>query len=188
MITATRLIAPGEVFSGETIDLRLVTMEDCTDRYVAWLEDPQVNRYLETRWSPQTLESVKGFVSAISADPASYLFAIIEKSTGRHVGNIKVGPINARHAFADISYFVGERASWGKGLGTDAIRVATHLAFDRLGVHRLQAGLYAGNIGSAKALQKAGYRYEAKFAAQLRGPDGWEDHLWYVQFKSEVGK
>ena len=30
-----------------------------------------------------------------------------------------------------------------------------------------------------KALLRVGYRHEGTFKAQLRGVDGWEDHLWY---------
>jgi hypothetical protein len=49
----TRLITPGQRFSGSAagISLRLVVLEDCTPRYLRWLQDPEVNRYLETRWS-----------------------------------------------------------------------------------------------------------------------------------------
>ena len=174
---AARLISPGELFAGQRCHLRLLTTADCSERYLGWLRDPEVSRYLETRWQPQTLETVREFVAAMEASPDSYLFAILVD--GQHVGNIKVGPIHPRHAHADVSYFIGERAQWGKGIATDAIRVATRIAFERLGLHRVQAGLYEGNVGSARALEKAGYRFEGRFRRQLRGPHDWEDHLWY---------
>jgi RimJ/RimL family protein N-acetyltransferase len=102
------------------------------------------------------------------------------------VGNIKVGPVNARHAFADMSYFIGERQCWGRGYATEAIRLATDFGFARLGLHRLQAGLYAGNVGSGRALEKAGYRREAVFARQLKNAAGaWEDHVWYAVLREE---
>ena len=62
---------------------------------MSWLQDPAVNAYLETRWSPQSLESVRAFVSAMAEDPANYLFAIVQNQGGRHIGNLKIGPINA---------------------------------------------------------------------------------------------
>jgi len=50
----------------------------------------------------------------------------------------------------------------------------------------VQAGLYAGNAGSGKALQKAGYRAEGVFRKQLRNAAGqWEDHLWYSVLREE---
>jgi len=178
-------LQPGELFYGERASLRLIQLADCTARYLGWLQDPEVNRYLETRWSEQSLESIRAFVDVMTKSEDSYLFAIISKATQGHVGNIKIGPISARHAYADVSYFIGERSEWGKGLASDAIRVAARIGFEKLGLHRLQAGLYEGNVGSAKALEKAGFRFEARLRKQLHGPNAWEDHLWYGLLREE---
>jgi ribosomal-protein-alanine N-acetyltransferase len=180
-----KLLQPEDRLVGESVSLRLVTAADCTDRYVSWLQDPQVNRYLETRWRPQSLEAVRGFVADMQKSDANYLMAIVENSSGTHLGNLKVGPIVAPHEMADLSYFIGERGAWGKGYATQAIRLATTFAFRRLGLRRLQAGLYETNLGSKRALEKAGYRYEGRFPKQLRGADGWEDHLWYAALASD---
>ncbi len=170
-------IIPADRFHLGAVTLRLVTMTDCCERYVAWLNDPQVNRYLETRWDEQTLASVRAFVTAQIAARDSWLFAITVGS--EHLGNLKIGPVQSRHRYADISYFLGERSAWGQGHATTSIRIAVQIAFAVLDLHRVQAGLYAGNIGSAKALEKSGFLLEGRFVGQLRGPDGWEDHLWY---------
>lgn len=184
-----RLIGPGERFIGSVATLRLLTLDDCNETYVGWLEDPEVKRFLETRWHPQTLASVRAFVASMVESADSYLFAILENASGRHVGNIKVGPVQARHGYADVSYFIGDRAVWGRGLASDAIRLATGVGFERLGLHRVQAGLYASNVGSAKALEKAGYRREGVQRGQLRltadEPGVWEDHVWYGLLRSE---
>lgn len=172
-----RLIAPGQALKGGRVRLRLIEEADCTSRYLAWLEDPLVNRNLETRWSPQSLESILGFVRAAAASADSYLFGILVD--GRHIGNIKLGPIDARHSYADVSYFIGERGEWGKGYATDAIVAVTWFAFTVAGLHRVQAGVYAENPGSARALEKAGFVLEGRFVRKLKGHEGWQDHLWY---------
>jgi [ribosomal protein S5]-alanine N-acetyltransferase len=171
--------------SGQRVSLRPVTIDDCTMRYVEWLRDPEVNRYLESRWIDQTLDSVRAFVEAAGKDGSSHLLAIIDNATVMHIGNIKIGPVIARHQCADISYFIGERTFWGRGYATEAIRLASRFGFEQLDLHRLQAGLYAGNVGSARALEKAGYAREAVFERQLAGPDGWEDHVWYRMLREE---
>ena len=76
---SARAIGPGEIFSGELVALRLVTLADCSEWYVSWLNDARVNRYLETRWSPQTLPSVRAYVSAMMASPDNYLFAVLTR-------------------------------------------------------------------------------------------------------------
>lgn len=180
-----RLISEDEWFDGSLVRLRLVTMRDCTDRYVAWLNDPLVTRYLETRWSSQTLPTIREFVRQQRAREDTYLLAIIERATGSHVGNLKVGPIEPHHAYADVSYFIGERRAWGLGLATDAIRVSISIGFERLGLHRLQAGVYSNNEPSARALVSAGFRLEGALRSQLLGPEGREDHLWFGLLRTE---
>jgi RimJ/RimL family protein N-acetyltransferase len=181
-----RKIDPNEKFVGERCTLRLVTLDDCTERYLAWLEDPAVNRMLETRWTKQTLEGINQFVSSMLASSDSYLFAIISNAARSHVGNIKLGPIHARHSFADVSYFIGERAEWGKGIASEAIALVSGIGFERFDLHRVQAGLYASNTGSARALEKAGFTREGSLRRQLRGPDEtWEDHVWYGLLREE---
>ena len=183
-----RAVTPDEHFDGERVRLRLVRLDDCTPRYVGWLSDPAVNRFLETRWSPQSLESVRDFVRSMLDDPGSYLFAIVDRSDGQHIGNLKIGPINRHHQFADVSYFIGDVSRWGRGLATDAIRIATRIGFERLMLHRLQAGVYGTNGGSCKALERAGYSREGVFAQQLRNGDGWDDHHWFGLLRNNWSK
>ncbi len=170
-------IAIDERFASGQVALRRCVPDDATAVYLGWLQDPAVNRYLETRWQVQSLESIRAFVAGMLRSHDSVLFAI--EHDGRHVGNAKLGPVQRHHGCADISYFLGERACWGRGLATDAIRALCQVGFVRLGLHRLQAGLYAGNVGSARALEKAGFTREGVWRQQLAGPDGWEDHVFY---------
>lgn len=173
--------------TGEKILLRPVALSDCTDRYVAWLNDPEVNRYLESRWTKQTIESVRLYVEGVSRSKDTHFFAMIDPGTKLHVGNIKLGPVNPHHRVADVSYFIGDRSFWGKGLATDAIRVVTTLAFETLALHRVQAGVHESNRGSRKALENAGFRAEGVWRKRLRTDSGWEDHLWYGRL-AEDGK
>lgn len=180
-MSLARLIDPDERLTGSGVAIRLLTLRDCSPRYLGWLQDPEVNRFLETRWREQTLDSVREFVAATSASDDSYLFAIVEASSGAHIGNLKLGPVNRHHAHADLSYFIGEKQHWGKGYATEAIALAVGFAFRRLGLNRVQAGVYEENVASARALEKAGFMLEGRFRRELRSAEGgsWQDHLWY---------
>lgn len=179
-----RVILPGEWLEQSHVRLRLVELADCTDRYVAWLHDAEVNRYLETRWVEQTIDGVREFVGNLLNSPHSYLFAIVNPD-GQHIGNIKLGPIEPRHLYADLSYFLGDRSAWGKGYATIAVRMATRFGFERLGLHRVQAGFYETNLGSQRVLEKAGFSYEGRLRSKLRQNERaeWEDHLWYAALR-----
>ncbi|MBX7199598.1 MAG: GNAT family N-acetyltransferase [Rhodospirillaceae bacterium] len=149
---ATTAISDGRVM------IRPISMDDVNQTYVDWLRDPEVNQYLETRHTEQTLASVGDFVRAMIASPDQHLFAICLDD--KHVGNIKVGPVKQPHLLADVSLFIGDRDAWGKGVATAAIRLISRFAILTLGLKKLNAGVYGPNIGSAKAFLGAGYTQE----------------------------
>ena len=182
-----------EELTGLTVFLRTCRLSDCNETYVSWLDDPVVKQYLETRFSVQTLKSVCQFVEDMLKSDSSYLFAIISNdSNKKHIGNIKLGPIHPHYSYADISYFIGDKSYWGKGIATEAIKLVTNFAFTTLKLHRVQAGVFEHNIGSIRALEKAGFTLEGRLRKKLRiqaWQDGkgdecetekqWQDHIFY---------
>jgi len=171
---------------GDNLLLRPIQISDCSQRYLSWLQDPQISKYLETRWTTQTMESIQSFVASKIESDLEYLFAIIEKETDQHIGNIKIGPVNSHHMYADVSYFIGEKSCWGKGYATDAIRLITRFGFEELGLYKVQAGVYENNIGSMKALKKVGFVQEGCLRKQLLSDGNREDHLLFGIFEDEV--
>jgi RimJ/RimL family protein N-acetyltransferase len=148
------------IIASKRLMLREIEESDCSDAYIAWLADPEVNRYLETRYKVQDKINIVSFVKAVRAREDEFLLAILLKESGRHIGNIKVGPISAVHRLADVSLFIGARDCWGRGYAAEAIAAVSQYAFDALGVLKLSASMYAPNLGSKHAFLKVGYREE----------------------------
>ena len=65
-----------KVLEGDIISLRQISLQDCTNKYVEWLNDPEVNQYLETRWYKQDISTIRGFVKSQLENNDSFLFAI----------------------------------------------------------------------------------------------------------------
>ena len=144
----------------DKIKIRTLSIADCKPYYVNWLNDPRVHEFLETRHSPQTLDSIKEYVSKVSLDLLSYHFAIILSCNNRHIGNIKLGPVDLVHRVSDISYFIGDVPSWGCGYAYQAIQAVLIFAFENLDLKRIQASCYESNIGSINLLKKCGFSKE----------------------------
>jgi RimJ/RimL family protein N-acetyltransferase len=154
-------------WDGNRVELFQLLPEHVGSHYVDWLNDPAVNRYLECRFTPQDQASVERFVAAQLESPVSVLFGIRSRAVGRHVGNIKLGPIDRHHGLGEIGLMVGDRDAWGMGIGSDAIACVARIAAVDLGVRKLTAGCYASNVGSAKAFFKAGFYEEARRPAHV---------------------
>lgn len=140
--------------------LRELRAADCSQTYLDWLADPEINRFLETRHTTHDAEAIMAFVEGVRARTDEYLFGIFQLDGNRHIGNIKVGPIHPLHCVADVSLLIGERDCWGKGYAAEAIAALSHHAFTELGIAKLSASMYAFNVGSRRAFLKAGYRDE----------------------------
>lgn len=160
-----------EILDGEKIYLRQIEEADCTKRYVEWLNDSEVNQYLETKWSIQNLETIKAFVRQQRKCNDSILWAIVYRGRGSdediHIGNIKIGPIHPHYRHGDISYFIGDKQYYNKGIATEAVHLVTEYGFQKLHLHRIEAGCYAVNTGSNKVLEKNGFKRDAVFHEQV---------------------
>jgi len=147
--------------------LRALEPSDLNATYLGWLNDPEVNCYLETRFLPQTLEALQAYWQAHRDDPTSPWFAICLAADGRHIGNIKLGPIQWLHRRADLSLFIGDSSCWGKGYASEAIALMRDWAFRELDLQKLSAGIYAGNIGSRRAFEKCGFAIEGTLRQEV---------------------
>lgn len=174
-----------KILNGSIISLRQIEISDCNNTYVEWLNNPQINQFLETRWKEQTMESILRFVREQRENDHSFLFAIKTKSDGKHIGNIKIGPINCYHRHADISYFIGDINFWSRGIATEAIHLICQFAFEELGLHRIEAGTYAEATGSWKALEKNGFIREGVFRKKVISGEKYMDIYRYSLLRSE---
>lgn len=165
--------------------LRQIELSDCTDEYVNWLNDPEVNQYLETRWEDQTLEKVMSFVQEQRKSENSILFAIILQDMGKHIGNIKIGPINKYHMHADMSCFIGAKECWHKGIATKAMNLICGFGINDLHLNRIECGVYSSAIGSWKALEKNGFKREGVFRKQVVSNGEYIDLYRYGLLASE---
>ncbi|MVW76093.1 GNAT family N-acetyltransferase [Pseudomonas xionganensis] len=174
------MVAEGRVY------LRALTVADVSPEYVGWLNDADVNRYMEIRHSINTEESCRDFVRSMDDDPNSFLFGIYSAFDDRHIGNIKIGFINWLYKTGQISFFIGDKSCWGRGYASDAISLVTRFGFCELGLERLEAGCYESNLASLKVLMKCGYSVEGFFRKSFILDGRRESCFWLALLRSET--
>lgn len=169
------IIAPTPVWSSETVELFLLEPGHVTEGYVSWLNDPEVNRYLESRFARHSLESTRSFVTrCLHNEQILFLGIRCPSLSGRHVGNIKL-EIDPRHRLGEIGILIGEKTVYGRGVGTKAITLLSTIACDQLRLRKLTAGCYGSNTGSRRAFEKAGFTVEGVRPEQFLLEDRAED-------------
>jgi RimJ/RimL family protein N-acetyltransferase len=147
------------------LTLRVLSKGDITKKYINWLNQSNIMRFTEQNGKTHDQVSTEEFVHSCYLNEGTFLFGIFFNKV--HIGNIKLGPINFTHQIADVSYVIGDRDYWGRGIATIVIKAVTNFGFNELNLHKINAGTYENNIGSIKALQKCGFNQEGLFIDEI---------------------
>lgn len=115
---------------------------------------------------PYTEEDARAMVRRSSMDKSVVRLGIFLRKTGEFCGGIGLR-VDAEHNHADLGYWVGV-PYWGQGIATEAAREVVRYAFEMLGLNRICATCYAGNVASQKVLEKLGMKHEGRFRRHIR--------------------
>ncbi len=137
--------------------MRSLAAFDATPEYCSWLNDPEVYKYLEVRGV--TLEDVRAYIAKRNVDPNALLLGIFDKDNDRHMGNIKLEPIDWDKKTAVFGIVVGDKNYWRKGYGTEATRLIIDYAFQKLGLKEIILGFVSEHEAARKSYERAGFSY-----------------------------
>lgn len=154
------MIKSQPILHTKQLTLRPLNNHDVTEKYVAWLNDPSVNQYLETRFSAQNIDTCLAFVNQCNADISAHLFGVFLNTSSQHIGNCKIGFIDPIHHKAQISLFIGDKSHWSKGLGQEIVSALTQFGFNTLNLQKIEAGCYQDNLASLRIFLNSGYQLE----------------------------
>jgi ribosomal-protein-alanine N-acetyltransferase len=114
--------------------------------------------------------------------PPKFFAITIDKKLVGSIGIVTKTDIYRKNF--EIGYFLAED-NWGKGIATKAIKAATSYAFNDFDVVRVYAEPFSDNIGSRKALEKAGFTHEATFRRNVIKNDIIKDSCIYSVLKED---
>ena len=92
---------------------RRLSREHISDDYVDWTNDTKVNMYLETRGN-YTIDLLKSYIEQQYKNEI-YFWAIHLKDSNKHIGNIKIDPIDLKTSSGEYGILMGDKKNWGKG-------------------------------------------------------------------------
>lgn len=130
---------------------------DISAAYVSWLNDPEVFRYLGSKF-PQSAASIRRYVSGIVAP--NFIARILRRDNGDHIGNIAMQFFDPVHRNIELGILIGDAGARGRGFGREACRLAIDHAFTHLNVRRITSGTVAGNSGMQHVLAALGFTLE----------------------------
>ncbi len=145
------------LYEGQKVRLRALERADLP-HCVEWFKDPEVREFIfldkpmslaeEEKWYEEQLKRTNERVFAI------------ETVRGKYIGNLGLLKIDTKNRHAEIGIFIGDKASWGKGYGTDAIKQGLRYAFEELNLHKVYLTHFANNARGRRCYEKCGFVQE----------------------------
>ena len=160
------------------------TEKHLADRYVAWLNDPEVVQYSDQRFSTHTPDSCRSYLHSFE-DTQNYYWAIVARDLDLgHIGNV-TAYVDTNHQVADIGILIGETKAWGKGYGTEAWRAVCDYLFRTVGLRKITAGTIAPNVQMIKIMERTGMQIEGRRIRQNIWADQEVDMLYAGMFRCD---
>jgi ribosomal-protein-alanine N-acetyltransferase len=129
--------------------------------YVDWMNDPVVYQYLESG-GKYSIELLKEYLNQVESRNILF-WAIHLKSDNKHIGNIKIDPINIKHGFGEYGIIIGERSEWGKGYAFEASSAVIDFIFSELKLRKLTLGVITENETAVGLYYKLGFALEGVY-------------------------
>lgn len=143
---------------------------------------PETDKY-NTLGIPKNREETKSIIQPwveenFLSEIKNYTFAIVERETGEFIGlfGLKLG--SKKYKRAEVWYKI-HIDFWNKGFATETLKAVISFGFNKLKLHRIQAGCAVENLASIKVLEKAGMIREGRGRQILPLKSGWSDNFEY---------
>lgn len=125
----------------------------------ALFSSPDVTRFIDTGpfTAMEEVTSLANWMESIFVEKRGLRWVITRRSApGELIGTCGFHYLRNHNNSAEIGYDLSSD-HWGRGIMTEALRSMIDFGFDRLGAHRLEAGVTVGNDASARVLAKLGF-------------------------------
>ena len=159
---------------GKKVYLRPLDLDDVNQKYLSWMNDEEIIDQLDTVF-PTALFQLENYVESVLKNPKYSFFAIVERETNAHIGNVKLGPIHWINRTSNYGLFIGEKDKWGKGYASEAFALLLKFAFEKINLNKIWDMAAATNIASIKSNQKAGFKIEGTLKEQAFKKGKYED-------------
>lgn len=150
-----------EELLSDRLVFRPLSLVYLTERYVSWLNNPEVYKYLETGGN-YTLEMLKDYL--IEVENKKMLFwGIHIKNTDEHIGNIKIDPVNRRHGLGEYGILMGEPSQWGKGYAKEASQRILDYCFTNQNLRKITLGVVSNNVAAVHLYKSLNFEIEGVY-------------------------
>lgn len=145
---------------GQLVRLTFANTDEVVQAWTKWDADTEFKRLLDDGL-PRLMSPAqhRKQLDEEKPDDKNFFFAVRPLDSETKIGFTALW-VNWPQRDAWVAIGIGERDFWGKGYGTDAMRLTLHYAFDELNLHRVTLTVWGVNERAIRSYEKAGFRRE----------------------------
>lgn len=147
-----------------------------------WIADPDINRWLYAEWREHPVD--EKLIAVVAMNKRNRLFLI--RDTGDPVGIAAISQINEIDSHAAIWYFLGDQSRSSKGIATAAIGLLVKHAFEKLGIHSLEASVAKSNMASRRVLEKNNFQSSGCLREAFQYDGTFVDRIMYDRINTDT--
>lgn len=147
--------------------LKSLELENLTQSYVDWLNNPIVCQYNSHYRFPNTWIKTKEYIDRIMNSNETIVLAIYTKTANKHIGNISLQSINLLDSNAEFAILIGDIDEHSQGIGYKAAKLLINHGFNSLNLHRIYCATSIENIPMQKLAKKLSFQEEGISKAAL---------------------
>lgn len=155
----------GITIEGERVRLKVLTTEDASEEYAGWLNDPEVNKHLETKGT--TLSELTKYIQEKLESDNAIFFGIYWKGNDKHIGTVKLEPIDMEHGRATMGILIGDKEYWGRGIAVEVTNMMVYFVFGTLELPEINLGVRPDNAPAIRVYEKCGFTIFAEEENQI---------------------
>lgn len=154
------------IFTGKLVRLTAVDLDEDLKLFEQWNADSEYQRLLDAGAANRHNQKFSRdfFEKEINS---MHFFTIRKLDDDRKVGMIDLGGFNWQVGSAWVGIGIGDRDLWGKGYGTDAMRIILRYGFTQLNLNRIQLDVFSVNERGIRSYEKAGFKHEGRLHGNL---------------------
>jgi RimJ/RimL family protein N-acetyltransferase len=145
------------ILQGKRVRLRPMEERDLP-KFVEWLADREVTRWLAAMGEPPTLEDEIEWYERRRSHPDGVMWSI-ETAEGRLLGNVELRLAQHRHR-AEMGIAIQDKSQWSQGYGTEAVRLVLGQAFGEMELNRVELHTDEENARAIRCYEKCGFQRE----------------------------
>lgn len=145
---------------GECVGLRIFDSEKDAGLFARWARDSEFGRLLDS--DPVYMWTEKQVKVWFEKENDLYLFMIELLETNLTIGLVELNSWDWSSGTAWVGIGLGDRDYWGRGYGTDAMRILLRYAFMELNLHRITLNVFEYNQRGIRSYEKAGFKHEGR--------------------------